>query len=199
VGSVLHRRTSRLFEEELYEIAARVDALVPRGWQRPTGRRGALSLVYAVETTVIYLRRDHVQDVIGEFYEVSQATISRTISILTPLVRAATAREIPIEEQVKGRIAGRVVLLDGTLAPVWSWAGRRGLWAGKHKTTGMNFQVVTDTFGQVITITRPIEGRACAHSRKATEGPARAGRCGVRRQRVQGFGVLRPAQEAGRR
>jgi hypothetical protein len=164
---VLHQRTTRLSKEELYEIVARVDALLPASWDRPTGRRRALALVYAVEATVIYLRRNHVQDVIGELYGVSQATISRIISILTPLVRAATACEIPTREQVEERIAGRVVLLDGALAPVWSWAGHRELWAGKHRTTGLNFQVVTDAFGQVITISRPIEG--CAHDMRALE------------------------------
>jgi hypothetical protein len=157
---VLHQRTSRLSEEELYEIVARVDRLLPRPWDRATGRKRALSLVHAVEATVIYLRRNHVQDVIGEFYDVCQATISRAISTLTPLVRAATAVEIPCTAQVKERIAGRVVLLDGSPAPVWSWAGHRELRSGKHKTTGMNFQVVTDGFGRVITISAPIEGRA---------------------------------------
>jgi hypothetical protein len=73
-----------------------------------------------VEATVIYLRRNHVQDVIGEFYDVSQPTISRIISTLTPLVRAATAREIPTQERVEDRITGRIVLLDGALTPVWS-------------------------------------------------------------------------------
>lgn len=88
-----------------------------------------------------------MQDVIWEFYDVSQATISRAISTHTPLVRAATAAEIPSEAQVKERITGRAALLDGGLAPVWSWAGHRELRSGKHQRTGMNFQVVTDGFG----------------------------------------------------
>ena len=50
---MLHQRTSRLSEEELYEIVARVDALLPTWWDRPTGRKRALALVYAVEATVI--------------------------------------------------------------------------------------------------------------------------------------------------
>ncbi|MGH6654536.1 MAG: hypothetical protein ACRDVE_04945, partial [Actinocrinis sp.] len=132
---MLHQRTSRLSEQELREIVARVDALLPEPWERRAGRKKALSLVYAVEAVVIYLRRNHVQDVLGEFYNVSQATISRAISLLAPLVRAATATEIPTAEQVRDRIAGRIVLLDGALAPVWSWAGHRELWAGKHKST----------------------------------------------------------------
>lgn len=164
---MLHQRTSRLSEAELCEIVARVDALLPVPWNRPTGRKRALALAYAVEATVIYLRRNHVQDVIGEFYDVSQATISRVIGMLTPLVREATVCEIPTPAQVQERIAGRVVLLDGALAPVWSWAGHRELWAGKHKTTGWNFQVVADAFGQVIAISEPIEGRA--HDMRALE------------------------------
>ena len=32
--------------------------------------------------------------------------------------------------------------------------------AGKHKTTGLNLQIVTDAWGQLITIGEPIEGRA---------------------------------------
>lgn len=42
------------------------------------------------------------------------------ISTLTPLARAATAAEIPCQAQVKERIAGRVALLEGSSAPVWS-------------------------------------------------------------------------------
>lgn len=164
---MLHQRTSRLSEEELYEIVERVDVLLPTPWERPTGRKRALTLVYAVEATVIYLRRNHVQDTVGDIYNVSQSTISRVIAALTPLVRAATAAELPTREQVEERIAGRIVLLDGSLAPVWSWAGHRGLWAGKHRTTGFNFQVVCDAFGQLIAVSDPVEG--CAHDMRALE------------------------------
>jgi hypothetical protein len=144
-----------------------VNALLPTPWDRPTGRRRALALVFAVEATVIYLRRNHVQDVIGEIYDVSQSTISRTIAALTPLVRAATATEIPTRERVQERITGRVVLLDGSLAPVWSWTGHRELWSGKHKTTGLNFQVVVDAFGRLIAVSDPVEG--CAHDMRALQ------------------------------
>ena len=36
---------------------------------------------------MIYLRRNHVQESIGEFYDVSQSTISRVIGPLIPVVR----------------------------------------------------------------------------------------------------------------
>lgn len=164
---MLHQRTSRLSEQELHQITARVARLLSGPWDRPGGRKRALSLLYAVEATVIYLRRNHVQDTIADIYNVSQSTISRAIAVLTPLVRAATAAEIPTDDQVRERITGRIVLLDGSLAPVWSWAGHRELWAGKHKTTGFNFQVICDAFGQLIAISKPVEG--CAHDLRALQ------------------------------
>jgi hypothetical protein len=124
---VLHQRTSRLSKEELFALVERVASLLPRPWSAPRGRPRALTLLQAVEATVIYLRRNHVQETIGEFYDVSQSTISRIIGVLTPLVRAATAHCVPDDAQVAATIADRIVLVDGTLAPVWSWRGHREL------------------------------------------------------------------------
>jgi hypothetical protein len=39
------------------------------------------------------------------------------------LVRAATACEVPSDSDVSTAIGGRIVLLDGTVVPVWSWRG----------------------------------------------------------------------------
>ena len=108
---------------------------------------------------MIYLRRNHVQETVGEFYDVSQSTISRIISLLTPLVRAATADCVPDDVQVAAAIANRIVLVDGTLAPVWSWSGRRELYSGKHRRTGFNLQVVADAHGRLITVRGPFAGR----------------------------------------
>jgi hypothetical protein len=48
--------------------------------------------------------------------------------------------------------------VDGTLLPCWSWAGRPELYSGKHKTTGMNVQVVCTLDGEVAWISDPIDG-----------------------------------------
>jgi len=149
----------------LVELAGRVAALLPRPWTAPRGRPRALTLLQAVEATVIYLRRNHVQETVGEFYGISQSTVSRVISTLTPLVRAATACEVPDDNAVSATIAGRIVLLDGTLVPVWSWRGHRELYSGKHRRTGFNVQVVTDAHGELITVRSPVEG--CAHDLRA--------------------------------
>lgn len=87
--------------------------------------------------------------------------------MLTPPVRAATAAEIPADDLVRERITGRIVLLDGTPAPVCSWAGHREPWAGKLKRTGFDFHVICDAFGQLIAISKPVEG--CAHELRALQ------------------------------
>lgn len=146
-------------------MAARIAALLPRPWTVPRGRPRALTLMQAVEATVIYLRRNHVQESVGEFYEVSQSTVSRAISVLTPLVRAATSHLVPDDAQVTAAVADRIVLVDGTLAPVWSWRGHRELYSGKHRRTGFNLQVIADAHGRLIAVRGPIEG--CAHDARA--------------------------------
>jgi hypothetical protein len=49
--------------------------------------------------------------------------------------------------------------VDGTLLPCWSWHGQRQLYSGKHKTTGLNVQVVCDLNGQLAWISDPVDGR----------------------------------------
>jgi len=49
--------------------------------------------------------------------------------------------------------------VDGSLLPCWSWASHPELYSGKHKTTGMNVQVVCDLTGRLAWISDPIAGR----------------------------------------
>ena len=53
---------------------------------------------------------------------------------------------------------GRQYIVDGTLLPCWSWATHPRLYSGKHKTTGMNVQVVCTLDGELVWISDPIEG-----------------------------------------
>ena len=76
-----------------------------------------LSLFKSVVVTLIYLRRNHVQQELAEYYGVSQSTISRAITAITPeLARVMrpftpTAQELSSEEQL---------IVDGTLVSCWS-------------------------------------------------------------------------------
>ena len=64
------------------------------------------------------------------------------------------ARFVPVAEDL---VAGRQYIVDGTLLPCWSWAAHPRLYSGKHKTTGMNVQVVCTLDGELVWISDPIE------------------------------------------
>ena len=105
--------------------------------------------------TLSYLRRNRVQWELAETFGVSQSTISRAISALTPLLARALARYVPVAEEL---VRGRQYVVDGTLLPCWSWADRRDLVSGKYRTTGMNVQVVCTLDGELAWISDPFSG-----------------------------------------
>jgi len=114
-----------------------------------------LGLGNSVVVALTYLRRNRVQCELAETYAVSQSTISRAISTVTPLLARALARFVPVAEEL---VPGRQYIVDGTLLPCWSWATNPRLYSGKHKTTGMNVQVVCTLDGELVWISDPIEG-----------------------------------------
>jgi len=70
-------------------------------------------------------------------------TISRYAAVLVPLVKAVLEEFVPDAAEAIEIVRGRVVLVDGTLAPCWSYAEQPELWNGKHKTTGFNAQLIS--------------------------------------------------------
>src|SRR5207342_2345384 len=123
--------------EDLCTLVAEAQSSVPLADRREWPP--ILGLGNSVVITLAYLRRNRVQWELAETYGVSQSTVSRAICVVTPLLARALARFVPVAEEL---VPGRQYLVDGTLLPCWSWAGHRGLYSGKHKTTGMNVQVV---------------------------------------------------------
>jgi DDE superfamily endonuclease/Helix-turn-helix of DDE superfamily endonuclease len=115
-----------------------------------------LGLRNSVVVTLTYMRRNRVQAEIAESYGVSQPTISRAVTALTPLLGKALARWVPVSEDLSARAQ---YIVDGTLLPCWSWAGHPELFSGKHKTTGTNVQVACTLDGELAWISDPIEGR----------------------------------------
>jgi hypothetical protein len=114
-----------------------------------------LGLLDSLTVTLKYLRRNRVQADIAEDYGVSQPTISRAISAITPLLVQALLEYVPTADDLDVEAQ---YFVDGTLLPCWSWADSPELYSGKHKTTGMNVQVACTFYGQLAWISDPISG-----------------------------------------
>lgn len=117
-----------------------------------------LGLYKAVVVALTYMRRNRAQAEIAETFDVSQSTISRAITGMTPLLEKLLRKYVPTADELDEE---KQHIVDGTLLPCWSWAGHRELYSGKHKTTGMNVQVVCTLDGELVWISDPIDG--CRH------------------------------------
>jgi hypothetical protein len=133
-------RTTGLPLTQLQELVARVNDALGEPWNRPTGRPKSLGLYQSVEATCIYLRQNATQEFIGEMRDASQSTISRYVARLTPIVKAVLEEFVPSAEDTIEIAKGKVVLVDGTLTPCWSYEEHQELWNKKHGTTGFNVQ-----------------------------------------------------------
>ena len=147
-----------LDEDELDELTARIEELLPEPWDKSTGRPKKLSLRDAVAITAAYQRQNIIQHVLAEIWDISQGIVSEIITAMTPLIEQATREFVPTAEEAVESVTGRACLLDGSLSPCWSWAGHRELWTRKHGTTGHNFQVITDLEGNIFYISDPVPG-----------------------------------------
>ena len=154
-----------LDDAQLDHLTGAVEALLEEPWQQPKGRRRSLTIRQAVIIACGYARQNIVEEVWAEIFEVSQATVSKTITLLTPLIAKVTEDCRPTAEQARSAIRGNSALLDGFLAPCWSWHDRPDLWSGKHKTTGFNSQLVATVTGEVVFVSDPLPGRT--HDSKA--------------------------------
>jgi hypothetical protein len=114
-----------------------------------------LGLFKSVVVALTYMRRNRVEAELAEDHAVSQSTISRAITRVTPLVEAALRKYVPSADELDDRTQ---YIVDGTLLPCWSWASHPELYSGKHKTTGMNVQVACTLNGTLAWISDPIDG-----------------------------------------
>ncbi len=146
--------TTGLTKARIAELRAKIEAreIKPgmRRWPPILGLHDALTV------TLTYLRRNRVQQEIAEDYGVSQPTISRAISAITPLLVQVLLEYVPTAD---GLVGGRQFIVDGTLLPCWSWAARPDLYSGKHKTTGMKVLVACTLDGHLSWISDPVPGK----------------------------------------
>jgi len=145
--------TTGLRKSQIVDVCAEVHAACADTGSPPWPP--ILGLHTAVVVTLTYLRRNRAQVELAETYGVSQSTISRAITALTPLIAAVLADCVPTADDLDENTQ---YIVDGTLLPCWSWADRPTLYSGKHKTTGMNVQVAATYSGHLVWVSDPIDG-----------------------------------------
>jgi hypothetical protein len=116
----------------------------------------SLGLRDSVIVALTYMKTNRREAEIAEEKGVSQPTISRAITGITPHIAGVvetfvpTADELDLQEQY---------VVDGSLLPSWSWRSHPELYSGKHKTTGLNVQFACDLGGDLAWISDPFDGR----------------------------------------
>jgi hypothetical protein len=159
---------SGLDDEQLDELRTRVAGLLDEAWDKGNGRPRELSLREALIVASGYARNNITEEVWAEIFDVNQSTISRHITLLTPLIDEATAEFRPSADEAAEATRGAIALVDGTLWPCWSWAGERELWAGKYKATGHGSLIITNLTGRIIFVSEPVPGNQ--HDMKKLRG-----------------------------
>lgn len=147
-------RTLGMGEAQFDDLLDLVRQAVPEKVNR-LGRRRKLSLASKVRITVLYLRTNNTQEFLAAMFGVSQSVASRAITAMTETLAWLLETFVPDPEAAT---RGTTLLLDGTLAPCWSWADTPDLYSGKHKTTGHNIQVVSDLRGRLVYLSPPLPG-----------------------------------------
>jgi hypothetical protein len=146
--------TTGFSHDEVVELCIIINSAEPDASSSKWPR--CLGLFKSVVATLAYMRHNRTQSEIGESFGVSQPTISRAVSVITPRISSALAEYVPTADELDPQAQ---YIVDGTLLPCWSWAGHKELYSGKHKTTGMNVQVACTIYGELAWISDPVNGR----------------------------------------
>jgi DDE superfamily endonuclease/Helix-turn-helix of DDE superfamily endonuclease len=121
-----------------------------RRWPPVLGLRDSLKV------TLTYLRKNRVQAEIAEDFGVSQPTVSRAISAVTPLLVIALSGFAPA---VRMPDDGGSYFVDGTLLPSWIRRDHPELWSGKHRRAGMKVLIACTPAGRPAWISAPVNGK----------------------------------------
>lgn len=192
-----YHRTFGLDAEQLDELEAIIEELLAEPWDKGIGRPKSLSLREAIMVTLLYTRQNLIEEVIADLFDVAQATVSGIVTDFTPLIARATEEFRPDAEEAKQVTRGRMVLVDGTLWPCWSWEAASEMWAGKYKTTGHGSLIISDEFGDIIFVSDPSPG--CDHDMEKLKGEVKdilelAGAV-IADKGFQGSGYVTPAKK----
>ena len=122
--------TTGFSSDEITTLCALVAEIIPAPSAR--GRKQKLRLFKSVVVTLCYLRRNHVQQELGELFGASKSTISRTISRFIPILGELLRDWVPTVEDLDPTVQ---FIIDGTLLPCWSRSDHPENFSGKHHTT----------------------------------------------------------------
>jgi hypothetical protein len=112
---------------QLTELAARVVAAIG-DVVKPGGGPAVIGLYRSVAMVVALMRTNLTQEVAGDIFGCSQATVSRRWDLLRPAIGRVLTDCIPDPRQLLG---GGTALVDGTIAPTWDWTAIPDLFSGK--------------------------------------------------------------------
>jgi hypothetical protein len=154
----------------MQELVRRVSQVLDRPWRKKTGRPKACGLYAAVEIACMYIRHNCTEEFLGDMRGISQATVSRILADLVPVVRSVLAAFVPDPHEAIRLVDGRICLVDGTITPCWSYAEHRELWSRKHGTTGFCVQLISLLDGTPVWISDPLPGST--HDKKAFDTTA---------------------------
>ena len=104
-------RISGLNTEQLDELEQRVTAPLEKPWDQGIGRPKELTLREALSVASGYMRHNVTEEVWAEIFDVHQSTISRYLTLLTPLIDQATAEFRPAAQDAAEAARG----VDGAL------------------------------------------------------------------------------------
>ena len=178
-----YHRTTGLMLDQMQELIRRVLSALEEPWNMKTGRPKSCGLYKAVQIACMYLRQNVTEEFIGDMNEISQPTVSRIVTKIVPLVKSVLEEFVPDAAEAIEMVKGRVVLVDGTLAPCWSYEEHQELWNKKHKATGFNAQLISLLDGAAAWISGPLPGKT--HDAKAFK---ETGAAGIVEESGGGFG-----------
>jgi DDE superfamily endonuclease len=193
-----YHRTTGLTLTQMQELVRRVNAAQDKPWNNRTGRPKSLGLYKAVEAACMYLRQNATQEFIGDLRDTSQSTISRYVALLVPLVKSLLEEFVPSVADAIEIVKGRVVLVDGTLTPCWSYEEHQELWNKKHKKTGFSAQLISLLDGTAVWVSEPLPGKthdARAFKETGAEDILKESGGGFGDKGYQGTGLVTPKKK----
>ena len=157
-----------LRQGQLTELAARV-AAATGDVVRPGGSPAVIGLDKSVAMVVTVMRTTITQQIAGDIFGCSQATVSRRRDLLRPVIGLVLAGCSPDPRQILG---GGTVPVDGTIAPTWDWAAIPDLFSGTAGYPGLDLQIAATLGGRVAAI-GPVPVHGARHDAHAFEASGR--------------------------